>query len=112
VISTITGILIIMVTSVPNREIIGLALLGAGLAAGFPVILSYVGALYPHLSGTAFSLVLVIALVGNILFNLAMGLVSNSYGIGVYPPLVLLCITGMAATLMVTLKRISKDTYI
>lgn len=112
VISAIAGVLLIMVTSVPNREIIGLAMLGAGLAAGFPVILSYVGALYPQLSGTAFSLVLVIALVGNILFNLMMGLVSNHYGIRVYPLLVLLCITGMAATLLISLKRISKNTNI
>ena len=112
VVSAVTGVFLIMVTSIPDREIIGLVLLGAGLAAGFPVVLSYVGALYPHLSGTAFSLVLVIALGGNILFNLAMGFASNLYGIRVYPLLVLLCITGMAATLVVALKRISKNTYI
>ena len=108
----ITGILLIMATSVPYREIIGLVLLGAGLAAGFPVVLGYVGALYPNLSGTAFSLVLVIALGGNILFNLVMGFVSNSYGMRAYPLLLLLCTISLAAILAVTLKRISKNTYI
>ena len=41
-----------------------LIITGLGLAAGFPVILGYVGQLYANLSGTAFSIALVIALDG------------------------------------------------
>lgn len=59
----------------------GLFLLGAGLAAGFPTMLGIVGNRYPGLSGTAFSLVLVIALLGNILVNYSMGIVAENYGI-------------------------------
>lgn len=59
----------------------GLALLGSGLAAGFPTMLGLVGNRYPHLSGTAFSFVLVIALLGNMLVNYSMGLIAESYGI-------------------------------
>ncbi len=59
----------------------GLFLLGAGLAAGFPTMLGLVGNRYPHLSGTAFSFVLVIALLGNMAVNYAMGLVAENYGI-------------------------------
>ncbi len=59
----------------------GLFLIGAGLAAGFPTMLGLVGNRYPHLSGTAFSFVLVIALTGNILINYSMGVVAEHYGI-------------------------------
>lgn len=59
----------------------GLFLLGAGLAAGFPTMLGLVGNRYPNLSGTAFSFVLVIALLGNMLINYTMGLVADSWGI-------------------------------
>ncbi|MFN2313161.1 MAG: sugar MFS transporter [Bacteroidales bacterium] len=59
----------------------GLFLVGAGLAAGFPTMLGLVGNRYPHLSGTAFSFVLVIALAGNMLINYSMGLVAENYGI-------------------------------
>lgn len=59
----------------------GLALLGAGLAAGFPVMLGFVGERYAHLSGTAFSFVFSIALVGNMIVNFSMGLIANAWGI-------------------------------
>ncbi len=59
----------------------GLFLLGAGLAAGFPTMLGLVGNRYPNLSGTAFSFVLVIALLGNMLVNYTMGLVAQNRGI-------------------------------
>lgn len=60
---------------------IGLFLLGVGIAAAFPTMLGFVGNRYPHLSGTAFSFVLVIALLGNMLVNYSMGLVAENYGI-------------------------------
>jgi FHS family glucose/mannose:H+ symporter-like MFS transporter len=59
----------------------GHVLLGTGLAAGFPVMLGMVGNRYPQLSGTAFSFVLVIALLGNMLVNYSMGQIAENYGI-------------------------------
>jgi FHS family glucose/mannose:H+ symporter-like MFS transporter len=59
----------------------GLFLLGAGLAASFPTMLGLTGNRYPDLSGTAFSFVLVIALLGNMIINYAMGQVAEHYGI-------------------------------
>lgn len=56
-------------------------LLGAGMAAGFPVMYAFVGKLYPAMSATAFSFVLVIALIGNMLINYGMGLIAEHYGI-------------------------------
>jgi fucose permease len=57
------------------------ALLGTGLAAGFPTMLGIVGNRYPDISGTAFSFVMAVALIGNILVNYSMGQVAKNYGI-------------------------------
>lgn len=59
----------------------GLILLGAGLAAGFPIMLGFVGERYKTLSATAFSLVFVIALSGNMIINYGMGYIAQHYGI-------------------------------
>lgn len=61
--------------------VIGLVLLGAGVAAGFPVMLGFVGERYQAQSGTAFSFVFVIALVGNMLINYLTGRVVKDYGV-------------------------------
>ena len=60
---------------------VGLVAMGAGLASGFPVMLGFVGNLYARLSGTAFSIVLTIALLGNMLVNMLMGFIANEYGV-------------------------------
>ena len=60
----------------------GLVLLGAGLAAGFPIMMGIAGTAFPERSGTALSLVLATALTGNMLINYVAGLVSRQYGIG------------------------------
>jgi predicted MFS family arabinose efflux permease len=59
----------------------GLVLLGAGLAAGFPVMLGITGERFKELSGTAFSFVMTVALTGNMLINYMMGLLAGKYGI-------------------------------
>ena len=65
----------------PAMAVTGLVLSGAGLAAGFPVMLGLVGSRFAELSGTAFSIALFIALIGNMLVNYLMGLIARSYGI-------------------------------
>ena len=62
-------------------SVTGLIILGAGLASGFPVMLGFVGNRFNELSGTAFSLVLFIALFGNTLINYGMGIIAQSFGI-------------------------------
>lgn len=61
--------------------ITGLIFLGAGLAAGFPVMLGIIGDSFAELSGTAFSIVLTIALLGNMIVNFLMGVIAQKYGI-------------------------------
>ena len=62
-------------------SVAGLILVGAGLAGGFPLMLGLVGNRYKELSGTAFSLVFVIALAGNMIINYCMGIITQTFGI-------------------------------
>jgi len=58
-----------------------LVMIGVGLASGFPVMLGFVGNLFAEVSATAFSVVLSIALIGNMLINFLMGIVAANYGV-------------------------------
>ena len=60
---------------------VGVFLLGAGFAATFPVILSFVAERYAALSGTAFSVVLVMALAGGMTLPYVTGLLSGAHGL-------------------------------
>lgn len=59
----------------------GLILVGGGLAAGFPIMLGFVGDRFKELSGTAFSIAFVIALIGNMIINYCMGFIVQRYGV-------------------------------
>ena len=75
------GLLFLYIGRYFYLSVAGLILLGAGLAGGFPLMLGLVGDRYKELSGTAFSLVFVIALLGNMLINYGMGIIAQVYGI-------------------------------
>lgn len=60
---------------------IGIFLIGAGLAAGFPVILGWVGERYAAASGTAFSIALAMALTGGMLVPYVTGVLGSSNGL-------------------------------
>lgn len=59
----------------------GIFLAGAGLSAGFPIALGYAGDLYPKLSGTAFSILFVIALTGGSTLPYVAGLLGSQFGL-------------------------------
>lgn len=85
--------------------IAGMVAIGTGLAAGFPVILGYIGKLYTHLSGTAFSIVITIALIGNVIANYTMGQVSQHHGIEVFPYFIMISALAVLALLYITKKK-------
>jgi FHS family glucose/mannose:H+ symporter-like MFS transporter len=87
-----TGILILILVSTYYLTILGLVFIGMGFACGFPVILAYVGELFKKLSGTAFGIVMVISLIGNMIINYSMGLVIYRFGIKHFSSLLLICI--------------------
>jgi len=55
------------------KPLVPVILIGTGLGATFPVIISYIGARYKSLSGTAIGIAMVIALAGNTLLNYLLG---------------------------------------
>ena len=77
----LTGCVLLNAPANYPLAVAGLVMIGIGLAAGFPVMLGFVGNLYADVSGTAFSMVLSIALIGNMLVNFAMGLIAEHYGV-------------------------------
>jgi MFS family permease len=79
---------------------------GLGLAAGFPVILGYVGQLYASLSGTAFSIALVIALLGNTILNYLFGWIAREYSVTWLPAQIIVCALCMFILLLLINQRI------
>lgn len=86
-------------------SILGMIAIGVGLSAGFPVILGYIGQTYTQLSGTAFSIVITIALIGNVIANYVMGLVSQAYGLDVLPYFVLSSVLAILILLYITKQK-------
>jgi fucose permease len=88
--------------------VVCMVLLGMGTAGGFPVVLGFVGELFHEMRGTAFSIVLVIALLGNMLINYLMGLVAHQSGIEQYPWVVIACGLGLLLIASLGLRRFNK----
>jgi MFS family permease len=99
------GIMILMFSKNYALSAAGLFMMGAGFAAAFPVLLGYVGEVYQKLSGTAFSFVLVIALIGNISLNYSMGLIFNYFGIRYLSSLLLFCLAMLLVVFLVVLRN-------
>lgn len=90
--------------------VIGLVLFGIGLAAGFPVVLGFVGKMYRDMTGTAFSLVISMALVGNVLGNYLMGWVAQELGLHLLPVALIVLVAVMGGLLLGLGKRIEQYT--
>jgi MFS transporter, FHS family, glucose/mannose:H+ symporter len=86
----------------------GPVLIGAGLAACFPVVLSYVGDLYPKQSGTAFSTIFFVALTGNMAINKTFGWLAQQHGIRLYTHTMLVCLGLSVLLLFLLLRHIRK----
>ncbi len=76
----LVGTILLILSGTVGAASAGVILLGIGLAAAYPVILGYVGSMYPDISGTAFSIVLVMALVGGMAIPYLMGILGAYFG--------------------------------
>jgi MFS family permease len=83
----------------------GTFFIGVGLAAGFPIVLGYVGDRYPQQSGTAFSMIFVIALLGNMAINKSFGYIAEHYGVQRYPTMLLALLGGSAMLLALVVRQ-------
>ena len=82
-----------------------LVVIGAGLAAGYPVTLGYVGDRYASVSGTAFSIVISIALIGSMIINYVMGIVAERYGVDHVVTIVFVLTVGMLCFSLAIFKK-------
>ena len=102
----IAGSLVLMYITSYTIAFSALVITGVGLAAGFPVILGYIGELYARFSGTAFSIALVIALTGNAIINYCFGFIADQYSINYLPLLLIGCVTCMIILLLLIKQNI------
>lgn len=106
---TISGLLLMRVGTSYLTGIIGISLLGFGAAAAFPVMLGYVGTMYPEISGAAFSLILFIALSGNALLNALGGLIFEKYQISSFTFFMIGILVTMLLLLYLIILRMKKQ---
>lgn len=105
----ISGLLFMRVGTSYLTGIIGISLLGFGAAAAFPVMLGYVGTMYPEISGAAFSLVLFIALSGNAMLNALGGLIFEKYQISSFTLFMIGILVTMLLLLYLIILRMKKQ---
>jgi MFS transporter, FHS family, glucose/mannose:H+ symporter len=103
---TAAGALLLMYAHSYGVSLAAALLIGAGLAAAFPVVLSYIGDLYPTQSGTAFSTIFFIALIGNMAINKSFGLLAQVHGIAQYTKVMLGCLAASAVLLFLVVKQL------
>ncbi len=77
----LAGALTLILASDASVAALGVFLLGVGFAATFPVVLGFVGDRYAELSGTAFSIVIVMALTGGMLLPWLTRVLGATYGL-------------------------------
>lgn len=74
------GSVMLLMTHNVSAAAVGVFMLGVGFAATFPAVLGLVGDRYAELSGTAFSLVIAMALCGGMLLPWLAGVLGGIYG--------------------------------
>ncbi len=108
IVVALLGSILIWYSSSLHTATTGFVLLGIGLASGFPVILGYVGDFFAELSGTAFSIVLVIALIGNMIINYLIGFFAYIYEISILSFILFICLVSMLILFQFATKLISR----
>lgn len=93
--ATAAGFILLALTSSPALIYTAMAIIGAGLASTFPVIFGILGGTFASLSGTAFSISLVIALCGQTALNYTTGLIAGTGAIASFPWLMVGAVAAM-----------------
>lgn len=97
------GALLFLTSHHPVLAAVGVFLIGLGFSATFPTVLGIVGDRYASLSGTAFSVVMVMALAGGTTLPFVAGVISSVLGLRLA-----LLIVPVAVVLLVTVLTLAK----
>ena len=87
---------------------LSMALIGFGVGATFPVVLSYLGGVFREQSGTAFSIAIFIALCGQFTFNKYVGVMFDSGDYALFPVILAGAVIGIMVLLPIATKVSSK----
>ncbi|MCK9559886.1 MAG: MFS transporter [Candidatus Marinimicrobia bacterium] len=103
----LTGTLLVLINTKYIIIIAGLTILGAGFGAIFPILLGYLGNLFSEASGTAFSFVFSMALIGNMIINAGVGQITHNGNFHYYLFVLLICLLLQVLTFSVIAKKIT-----
>ena len=106
---TLSGLMLMKFGASYELGMVGIGMLGFGAAAAFPVMLGYVGSMFPDISGAAFSLVLVMALTGNMLLNALGGMVFETYHVASFSLYMIVIILIMLILLYMIVLKLKKQ---
>ena len=94
----LAGVVLFTLCNGPVGAYIAIALIGFGVGATFPVVLNYIGGAFRDHSGTAMSIAIFIALLGQFTFN---RLTGNAFAVGRYATLPALLFTAVVAMMII-----------
>lgn len=103
----LVGALLVLINTKYIIVIAGLTILGAGFGAIFPILLGYLGNLFSEASGTAFSFVFSMALIGNMIINAGVGQITHNGNFHYYLFVLLICLLLQVLTFSVIAKKIT-----
>ena len=106
------GALLLILAHAPAIAALGVFLLGTGFAPTFPVVLAFVGDRYAQLSGTAFSVVMVMALTGGMILPYLTGVLGTSYGLRGSFVIVPVALVLLSALLGIAARRLAPATQL
>lgn len=103
-----TGGILLHLATGPVVSFLALALIGIGFAPVFPVVLGYVAEMFPALSGTAFGIALVVALIGSTVLNYLLGILTESGGLSMYPVVYLLSVGALVVLFSLAVRTLPR----
>ena len=106
----LVGSLLLITTERAAIAALAVFCLGVGFAATFPVVLALVGDRYASLSGTAFGIVMVMALTGGMLLPYFTGVLGESYGLRGSLVIVPIALVILASLLVAANSRLAPST--
>ena len=107
--SAFVGALLLILTRNAALAALAVFLVGVGFSATFPVVLGLVGDRYTQLSGTAFSVVIVMALTGGMILPWLTGVLGAAYGLRGSFVIVPTALVLLAALLTIVSGRLPAD---
>ncbi|MGQ9561718.1 MAG: MFS transporter [Candidatus Oleimicrobiaceae bacterium] len=102
------GALLAVLAHRTEPALLGLFVIGLGFAGLFPIVLSFVGDVYQHISGTAFSIAFVMALLGGMSMPALAGVIGDAHGLRASFLLIPVGVLGAAVLFTLVSSRISR----